>query len=159
MLMAILSQNQRQKMSRINEIMDKRCTKCLKRQSVENFYKGHTSTKDGLSANCKSCVKEYQKLPHVRAAKRESQERYQRSKKGKFYQKKYRKKALANQKKAFKRIKAYRKVNLALDVGVLKKGPCVLCGKKKTHAYLENYSFPLSVTWLCSEHLIEANIL
>lgn len=40
----------------------------------------------------------------------------------------------------------------AVQRGTLKKEPCMRCGEAKVHAHHEDYSAPLDVMWLCTEH-------
>lgn len=50
------------------------------------------------------------------------------------------------------RKKAYSVMNVAIKKGQLKRMPCEVCGKIKTHAHHEDYNEPLNVIWLCQPH-------
>ena len=70
-----------------------------------------------------------------------------------------------NKEKIKKRNKEYYRKNIikrkakglvrkAIIKGEMKRGDCIICGKKNAHANHENYSKPLDVIWLCSLHHI-----
>lgn len=148
--------------------MSKECFKCHKNKPLAQFYK-HAQMGDGYLNKCKECAKkdtiknrennlEYYKeydrkrgsLPHRRKAR-----------------KIYSKKAYKN---PVKRAKAQRArevwlvehsdkrachimVGNAIKRGDLKRLPCEICGRKKRiHAHHDDYTKPLSVTWLCPIH-------
>jgi hypothetical protein len=50
------------------------------------------------------------------------------------------------------RYEAHKAVKCAFYAGTLKRKPCKVCGKKKTHAHHEDYRKPLKITWLCRKH-------
>lgn len=43
-------------------------------------------------------------------------------------------------------------VREAIRKGLLVRGPCAICGEKRTDAHHSDYSRPLDVTWLCRPH-------
>jgi late competence protein required for DNA uptake (superfamily II DNA/RNA helicase) len=55
--------------------------------------------------------------------------------------------------------KARRKVATEIEAGRLMRMPCVVCGSQKTEAHHEDYSKPISVTWLCRKHHIIADAM
>jgi|TARA_R110002049_G_scaffold32928_4_gene108893 hypothetical protein len=74
----------------------KKCTKCKIEKELTDFGK-HKENKDGLTGDCKSCKKEYDK------------ERYQANKE---YRKEYRKEYYqANKERRIEQVKEYRKAN------------------------------------------------
>jgi DNA repair exonuclease SbcCD ATPase subunit len=73
------------------------------------------------------------------------------------YNKKWRKKngyeiEVKSQKKYPRKQKARRLMHKALRQGVLKREPCVVCGKKNSQGHHVNYNKPLLVKWLCPLH-------
>lgn len=48
--------------------------------------------------------------------------------------------------------RAHKAVELALLGGRLERKPCERCGASNSHAHHDDYSFPLSVMWLCPLH-------
>lgn len=54
------------------------------------------------------------------------------------------------------KVKAYRKVFVAIRNKTLKRKPC-FCGELRSEAHHEDYSKPLEVNWLCKRHHIEAD--
>lgn len=49
---------------------------------------------------------------------------------------------------------AHRYVDNALNLGVLKKDVCEVCGDPKVDAHHDDYSRPAQVRWLCRRHHI-----
>jgi hypothetical protein len=43
-------------------------------------------------------------------------------------------------------------VQIALREGRIRRGPCRVCGSPNTQAHHADYSKPLEVDWLCTEH-------
>lgn len=50
----------------MDNISQKRCSKCREYQGRENFY-NNKRVKDGLNGQCKTCTKAYWQIPHVKA--------------------------------------------------------------------------------------------
>jgi len=50
------------------------------------------------------------------------------------------------------RVRAREIAYQAIRSGKLRRLPCEICGAEKTVAHHDDYSHPLSVRWLCSEH-------
>jgi len=50
------------------------------------------------------------------------------------------------------KIVARRAVRDAVRKGILKRTPCIQCGKKRVNGHHHDYSKPLSVIWLCRTH-------
>lgn len=143
----------------------KKCIVCEEVKPVESFYK-HPATADRLFNKCKRCHNDYAlsriRTPEGKAVFRKYQTGPKMKKWRKEYQKKYRKtergieiyhdaakKYAANN--AEKRV-AVNAVNNAIRAGIIKRGPCIVCGKKKTHAHHEDYEKKLDVIWLCPKH-------
>lgn len=55
------------------------------------------------------------------------------------------------------KIRAHRKVFVALRNGTLIRKPCEVCGKLITDAHHRDYRKPLEVVWLCRRHHQEAD--
>jgi hypothetical protein len=45
----------------------------------------------------------------------------------------------------------------AINKGIIVKQKCSVCGKDKTQAHHTDYSDPLNIVWLCSEHHAEVH--
>ena len=76
---------------------------------------------------------------------------------GREYNKAYRKKNGYNNEKNWKKrnpekLKIENILQNAVRSGKLKRKPCEVCGKEKTHGHHENYNEPLLVNWLCAVH-------
>lgn len=54
------------------------------------------------------------------------------------------------------KIKAHRKVFVAVRNGTLKKSAC-FCGITKVEAHHEDYTKPLDIIWLCKAHHVKAD--
>ncbi len=147
--------------------MEKSCFKCGERKPLEDFYK-HPQMSDGRVNKCKECnkrdVRENRNLRHeyyvlydrnrYTTPKRQALWRAQneerktnieykevRKRKNKRYKDKYPEKTRARY-----------LTGKAIHDGVLVRGNCEVCGNDKTQAHHDDYSKPLDVRWLCSEH-------
>lgn len=126
----------------------KHCTKCnLEKQNSE--FQSRSASKDGLTARCKSCLKEYDDS-RLRDPKRMKARRdYQKTKKGKISHKKATKKWV--EKNLIKRAVHIMTGN-AIRSGILIKGSCEVCGSQKVNAHHDDYAKPMNVRWLCDIH-------
>ncbi len=52
------------------------CTKCNEEKPLSEFHKNHTNKVDGHNWSCKSCIKEYQNQPEVKARLKQNRKRY-----------------------------------------------------------------------------------
>jgi hypothetical protein len=52
------------------------------------------------------------------------------------------------------KVKAVQLFNRKVRLGVIKRLPCKVCGKKKVDGHHFDYSDPLKVIWLCRKHHI-----
>ena len=90
--------------------------------------------------------------------KAQQQAKYKKSKKGKEAQSRWYKSATKKKwdkewrKNNKEKTRAHSKVEVALNNGILKKQPCIVCSKKKAQAHHPDYSKPLKVVWLCALH-------
>ena len=135
------------------QVKTKTCFKCKEEQPITEFYV-HRRMGDGHLGKCKACTKADVKArrvaePHKLAAyerkRRADPER--RSK-----QLEYQKTTRANN--SFK-YHARAMTQAAIRTGRLRRMPCSVCGNDNTEAHHEDYSKPLSVTWLCFVHHME----
>lgn len=132
--------------------MEKKCFKCGKIKSLDEFYK-HPKMHDGRLGKCKKCTK------------RDVSERYNspegRKKVRAYEQKRFqdpkRKQAVAeyqrNRRKSKPgRARATYMVNYAIRKGRILRLPCEVCGEPKSQAHHDDYRKPLSVRWMCFKH-------
>lgn len=52
----------------------------------------------------------------------------------------------------FTKESARRKLNRAIQSGIILKSPCIICGAEKSEGHHIDYSKPLEVVWLCRSH-------
>jgi len=57
------------------------------------------------------------------------------------------------------KIKVENLLNYAVKCGKIKRQPCEVCGKKKTHGHHPDYAIPFLVNWLCPIHHKAIHIL
>ena len=142
--------------------MTRVCKKCNTEKKLEDFYL--SGKKDQRKWTCKLCeidrVKKWQKDHrdqylktrrdyvesgrHEIAAKRHRlTDKFKRKDciRTKIYIKKYPQKN-----------KARRLARAAMKRGDIKRMPCCICGKNKSHAHHEDYAKPLDVIFLCPKH-------
>ena len=144
----------------------KACFKCGETKAKTEFYK-HPGMADGRLGKCKPCArvdvkanriknadyyKEFDRvrgrLPHRLALRRA----YSLTVAGKESSTRGR---LKYRSKHPEKYKANSAVSNALRSGRLVKQPCQECGEEKVHGHHEDYSKPLDVIWLCSNHHTE----
>lgn len=121
------------------------CSKCHTEKEEPEFQVRRAS-KDGLTAACKECLREYDRsradLPHRVLAR----SKYAKTEEGK--------EARIKARKAWvERNQLKRAVHIitgnAIRDGKLIKQPCEKCGEMKVEAHHPDYSKPLEVHWLC----------
>lgn len=125
----------------------KKCFKCGEEKALSEFYK-HSAMADGHLNKCKSCTKKDVHNHRHFSPSREKILAYDRargSRQNKEYLKEYRAKYP-------NKYKAHSMVNRAIRAKKLFRLPCEVCGYEKTEAHHDDYSMPLNVRWLCSEH-------
>lgn len=140
----------------------KKCFKCNQRKPLSQFYR-HAKMADGHLGKCKECTKvdvrtnradkidyyvEYDRGRAMRSDRVAMRQRYAETLQGAT--------AVAAAKERYnKRYKAaYRARTIfryAIRAGLIAKGSeCSSCGKtKRLHGHHDDYSFPLTVRWLC----------
>ena len=57
-----------------------------------------------------------------------------------------------------RKVLARTKVQYALQRGFLVRLACQVCGRQKAQAHHEDYSRPLDVIWLCSQHHTQLHV-
>ena len=131
---------------------NKVCSHCRKSKRIDGFYKNR-STIDGLEYQCKICSKETGKRWRkrnpdiVRDLKRKW--RKKNVEKNSSYHKNWRYK---NREYNNYTHLARKKLHYAIEIGKIKRLPCVVCGNVKSCGHHEDYSKPLEVIWLCAKH-------
>lgn len=119
------------------------CTGCLRFRSSSQFNYGH---------RCRSCdVLKAQKWYEKNLARRKKWKRgYERKKT--VEDPLFRQRKRYHNEKFPKRRKARTKLSNSLRDGKIVRRPCQECGSKNSHAHHYDYSRPLDVVWLCTEH-------
>lgn len=119
-------------------IMDKtfKCCGCKKYMEIFQFYPDKTRT-NGVTSRCKKCNTKRRNDLNKHDLRQKINHRNSVTK----YISKYP-----------YRQKARMIVRQALLSGKIKKKICDVCGKNKVHAHHPDYSKPLEVIWLCTEH-------
>lgn len=106
------------------------CTKCHVEKGENEFYRWWLTKR--LDSWCRRCKQDYRN-------------QWQKNKKRKSYEVKYRKNS-----KNLKAHYAHKAVYYAVKVGKLKKLPCEKCGTtNRVQGHHWNYDLPLDVKWLC----------
>lgn len=125
----------------------KTCFKCKKRKPLDDFYK-HKLMADGFLNKCKACAKN-DSTKH-RLSNLEKVREYDRER-GKQPHRQVLKTIVTKAWRAEdeKRSRAHNAVSRAIKKGLLLQKPCERCLSEKSIAHHEDYSKPLSVTWLC----------
>lgn len=125
--------------------MEKECFKCGEVKGLSNFYK-HKMMADGHVNKCKECNKV--DVRENRKSKIEYYREYDRDR-GNRQDKGHCAEWRLKKPNAYK---AHMMVDRAIKSGKLKRLPCEVCGEEETHAYHDDYLYPLSVRFLCVSH-------
>ncbi len=112
---------------------ERKCYSCLVVKSLEEFYRSKHKP-GGRMYKCKTCDKLQKTEDRKRRVSEEKTWEHDR------------------QIKYPQRRKARLAVREAIKSMRLKKLPCEVCGKIEVHGHHEDYSKPLEVVWLCSQH-------
>lgn len=112
---------------------ERRCYSCLITKPLEDFYRSREKP-CGRMYMCKICHN----------AKKAEADRIHR-----LNDRSWSKRRDARFPEKYTARKLLRK---AVASGKVKRGRCDVCGKKETHGHHEDYSKPLEVRWLCSQH-------
>lgn len=127
------------------------CTRCNKEKEFSEFQVRKAS-KDGYTASCKECLRNYDKSRANLTHRVEARRQYAKTGNGKLSHNKSTKKWAENN--VIKR-SAHIIVGNAIRDGRLVKQPCEICGETKVEAHHPDYEKPLEVNWLCSKHHAE----
>lgn len=116
----------------------KTCTTCFETKPLASYYK-HPKGAGGYRSQCKDCYagmrQRYRQTAQGKAVVRSCDVRYA---------------ALYPEK-----IIARNAINNAIAHGHRVPQPCEQCGKEKAQAHHDDYTKPLEVRWLCTQHHAE----
>lgn len=141
----------------------KRCTRCGEEKDFTHFQIRRAS-KDGFTASCKSCLREYDKRRANNPKRVKARKDYAKTEAGKEAARRasrnYNKNHPLRRYESCKKYKEKNKkksqchgiVAYAVRCGNLKREPCEVCGCAKSHAHHDDYDKPLDVRWLCDTH-------
>ena len=144
----------------------KKCFKCGASKPLTDFYK-HKGNSDGHSGKCKECTKadnkrnreakldyyrEYDRNRHWSDPDRRAYNHAQSAAWRKKNPERHAELTKAWAKRNPEKRSAHIKVGNAISSGKLIKGVCEVCGSSNVHAHHDDYSKPLDVRWLCTEH-------
>lgn len=127
--------------------MLKKCSCCGVEKPHSDFQIRNMS-KDGLTASCKTCLKERDRIRDQDPKRKTLKEIYAKGKgkdKSDAAKKRYKEK---NHKKRSVHITT----GNAIRDSLLLKQPCEVCGHTKVVAHHDDYDKPLEVRWLCQIH-------
>ena len=125
--------------------MNKTCFKCGEEKPIAEFYK-HSQMADGYLGKCKECAKsDVLANRKLRVDYYREYDRKRGSRQSPEYSREYRQRFP-------EKYRATNMVNNAIRDGRMKKeNKCSKCGSEKNvHAHHADYSYPLSVRWLCA---------
>lgn len=125
----------------------KKCSNCGAEKPLSDYQKRKAS-RDGLTASCKACLKERDRIRDQNPERKLIKEIYVKGK-GKDV-------ANASKKRCMKKNPKKRSVHIttgnAIRDGKLFKSPCEVCGSTPVEAHHCDYNKPLEVIWLCPTH-------
>lgn len=124
----------------------KTCPYCNTEKPRSEFY----DSKSGLSSYCKPCWSARRRTDKGKAGYLAAAKKYRESERGREKRKEYINKVGAKYREKYKsegKIKAR-----YLARYYLKRKPCEECGNIFSQAHHHDYSKPLDVKWLCTEH-------
>lgn len=127
------------------------CTNCGIEKPLTEYYK--LSHRSSYHARCKPCYRSKIKVDPVKA--RAASRRYYLKNRDKVIARVKSSKAgkpRPNRIRDQNKVNAHRVVEKAIKNNLLKRQPCVICGKETTHGHHDNYDRPLDVVWLCPKH-------
>lgn len=127
--------------------MLKKCSCCGAEKPPHDFQVRRAS-KDGLTASCKACLKERDRIRDQDPARIAAKKEYIQGKG----------KEVANackrrwQEKNPKKRSVHILTGNAIRDGLIHKGCCEVCGVQDVVAHHKDYDKPFEITWLCSKH-------
>lgn len=125
----------------------KKCSNCGAEKPLTGYQKRKAS-KDGLTASCKTCLKERDRIRSQDPERKLSKQVYARGKGREVCNACKRRYTERNQKKRSVHIMT----GNAIRDGKLIKCPCEVCGSISVQAHHDDYDKPLEVRWLCPIH-------
>lgn len=134
----------------------KKCTSCGEVKSLDDFQVRKAS-KDGRTAACRECLKQRDKARYgkEKVMRAERHKQYMTTEAGKAAHSG----ATARWKERNRlRRAAQVLLNNAVRDGRVKKLPCWVCGSADVEGHHPDYSAPLDVVWLCTEHHKEIHL-
>lgn len=137
---------------RVRSLAPKICAKCGVQKMASDFYP-HPCSADGFTSDCKSCSVKHSmdwNSKHPFLARKHHRNWCQSD------QGKEKLKALAE--RYPERQAARVAAKAAMQSGLLKSQPCLICGRK-AEAHHPDYSRPLDVVWLCRKHHLETHYM
>lgn len=130
--------------------MVKTCIRCQTPKPSGEFYR-HDRMRGGLLTVCKECVRARVKAYYRRTHEARLDYEHVRTRRPRD-----RKRRLESQRKYrarhHEKVIARSKLGYAIRKGHIKRGPCAVCGSKKTEGHHWDYSKPYDVIWLCFTH-------
>lgn len=127
--------------------MLKKCS-CCGVEKPHSAFQIRNMSKDGLTASCKACLKERDRIRDQDPKRKVLKEIYVKGK-GKD-------KADAAKRRYKEKNPKKRSVHIitgnAIRDGKILKQPCEVCGGAKVVAHHDDYDKPLEVRWLCQAH-------
>jgi len=128
----------------------KECYRCKKMKTMDDFYT-HKAMGDGYLGKCKKCCRfeasnnysvnrDYFRAYDIRRNKDPERIKSRRLQSRIYY--------LKNPERTL----VHRITSNGIRDGKIIRKPCQVCGKKKSQAHHDDYSRPLSITWLCFKH-------
>ena len=125
----------------------KRCS-CCGEEKPRSEFQVRSASKDGLTASCKLCLKERDRIRDQDPERKAMKERYVKG---------IGKEAATRAKKKYieknpKKRTVHIKTGNAIRDGKLFKQPCEVCGIADVQAHHCDYDKPLEVMWLCAIH-------
>jgi hypothetical protein len=145
--------------------MEKTCTKCGEIKGLE-LFKINSGHKDGRTSWCRSCYRIHISSQPIRERTREYLKSWKRDftlkNPGLFTEKerrrrknnpaKYHLSAMYGFLKRGSRSEIARATFHAVSLGILSRGPCLICGSQKVVGHHRDYSWPLWISWICLFH-------
>ncbi len=124
------------------------CNKCGQEKSLDDFPKNKTKPK-GHGYTCKECHRVYARVRAKTPKKIAQVARWHQSEHGKEMARVRRAERYASNKE---RYKAKEMIERLINKGIIRRQPCVQCGKENSQGHHPDYSKPLEVVWLCQLH-------
>lgn len=141
----------------------KTCNKCQERKTLGEYHRDK-SRADGYREKCKECSSILAAARYIKNRKKRIQtvKRHYYKNRESLIKKvgnwaklnPEKRKAILSKYNVNNRLKVVARniLNTGLRNGFIEKKPCQVCGNKTSQAHHDDYSKPLTVTWLCNKH-------